>query len=113
MRDPQTITAAVTFLSPQQGGRSKDVYDSPLYRPHLVLSDPNERVARVDDAGVSTENYLGVQFTGDDRTLPAGIEHHVTLVLSYLPEVDYSGLVSGATFTIREGGLIVGFGHVI
>ena len=113
MIDSPTISASVTFLSPQQGGRSQNAYDSPLYRPHIVIGDPNQRVARVDDAGVSAEEYLGVQFTGDDRMLPAGVEHQVTLALVYFPDVDYSAIISGATFTIREGARVVGFGRVV
>lgn len=113
MLDTPTISALVTFLTPQQGGRSQNAYDSPRYRPHIVIGDPNQRVALVDGAGVSTENYLGVQFTGDDRELPAGSAHQVTLSLIYFPEVDYSAAISGATFTIREGGTVVGFGRVV
>lgn len=108
-----SISASITFLTPQEGGRSQNAYDSSHYRPHIVIGDPNQRVAVVDGTGVATEKYLGVQFTGDNRVLPAGSDHQVTLRLIYFPEVDYSAVISGATFTIREGGAIVGFGRVI
>jgi hypothetical protein len=55
---------------------------------------------------------LGVTFTGDGQELSVGVEHSVTLLLVYFPDVDYTGLIPGATFTIREGGKVVGFGEV-
>lgn len=55
---------------------------------------------------------MGVHFTGGGERLQQGDEQKVTLVLMYFPEVDYSTLEAGATFTIREGGTVVGFGVV-
>lgn len=37
----------------------------------------------------------------------------VTMGLVYYPVVDYSALVQGAVFTIREGPRIVGHGRVV
>lgn len=86
--------------------------DSPSYRPHLVVGDPERRFAIVDDGGRGEEAYLGVHFTGSGQPLPPGVEHTVELSLVY-PGVDYSALVAGARFTIQEGGKIVGFGRVL
>jgi len=94
-----TILARVAFLTPREGGRSFDVRDAPEYRPYLVVG--------------STEDYLAVRFAGDGRTLPAGRDHDVRMTLVYFDETDYSRLVPGATFTIREGPRVVGSGTVL
>ena len=41
-----------------------------------------------------------------------GVLVTVTLELMYHPRVCYSDVVPGATFTIREGGRVVGYGRV-
>ena len=99
------ISVIVTFLKPEDGGRQLPVIDSRQYMPHLVVGDAGQRAE-------SEEDYLGVRFTGDGRQLPAGHEHQLVLELMY-PGVDYSRLVKGARFTIREGSKIVGFGRVM
>lgn len=111
MEEASRIVASVTFLPPEAGGRARSPHDSPLYRPHLVVRDSDERATA--EAGRATENYLGVRFTGDGRQLSAGVAHTVTLDLPYYARVDYSDLRSGATFVIREGGKTVGFGRVL
>ncbi len=113
MKPFPVIRASVTFLTPEEGGRSQSAYDSPLYRPHLVVGDPTQRAALTDDTGSATEKYLAVRFTGDGTELPAGEPQEVTLELVRSQEVDYSDLSPGSTFTIREGGRVVGFGHVL
>ena len=45
--------------------------------------------------------------------LAPGQEHVLDVDLIYAPDVDYRELVSNATFTIREGGKIVGYGRVL
>ena len=107
------IDAEVTFIPASEGGRSCSALDSPLYRPHLVVGDPRCRTARVDHSGCSTEAYLGVQFTGNGSEMRVGFEHKVRLRLVYHPRVDYSALVSGCKFTIREGCRVVGSGRVL
>jgi hypothetical protein len=37
----------------------------------------------------------------------------VTFYLMYWPEEKYDGVIAGATFTLREGPKIVGFGQVL
>lgn len=107
------ISAMVTFLSTEEGGRTHPVHDSPTYMPHVVVGDPGQRAVMVDETGLSTESYLGVRFTGDGQQLTPGVEYGVQLELLYLGRVDYSELVPAATFTIREGGRVVGFGSVV
>ena len=112
MTNQPTIEAEVTFLSPEAGGRSPPDLSAAGYKPHLVVQPPEVRSAIiVDDYGV--EPYLGVVFLTGPAQTTAGQPNRVTLLLGYYPEVDYSALRDGATFTIREGGKIVGFGRVL
>jgi translation elongation factor EF-Tu-like GTPase len=107
----KTVDAVVTFLSPEQGGRQHLAWDDYRYRPHLVVGDPDQRHAIVENRK-GVEEYLGVSFGGNGRELAFGVPHDVTLTLAYHPNVDYAALQPGATFTIREGGTVVGFGVV-
>ena len=108
-----TINASVTFLSAAEGGRSLSAHNSNLYRPHLVVGDVNQRVPITSDDGRTLlENHLGVCFTGNGEAFIPGQSCDVTLQLAYHPEVNYDQLMPGSTFTIREGGKIVGFGSV-
>ena len=107
-----TIEAYVTFLSPSEGGRSQPAVDSKQYRPHIVIGDPRMRSPVPDSALWGAEDYLGVSFGGSGRTLQPGKLHHVRMIRLYEPKVNYDAVVPGATFTIREGGRIVGCGVV-
>ena len=108
-----TVLAVVNFLLPGEGGRSTPVCDAPEYRPHLVVGDPSQRTAVVTANRELTESHLGVRFTGSSRMLAAGEPHTVILERPYFPGVDYSALVAGAMFTIREGPNVIGFGHIV
>ena len=114
MGEPEVV-ARVTFLAPDEGGRPVPAHDSPLYRPHIVIGDPGQREALyVQGHGrLGAETYLGVCFTGDGRLLAVGVPAVVRLRLMYFPKVDYSTVVPGATFTIREGGRVVGYGDIV
>ena len=70
------------------------------YRPHLVLDDDVNR------------DYLGVQFVACADTVDFGVALQLSVQLLY-DGVDYSGLVPGSAFTIREGARTVGTGHVV
>jgi hypothetical protein len=107
------ITVDVTFLSSSEGGRSKAARNSPQYRPHLVVGDPAQRVAlTAADGRTLLEDYLGVCFAGDGEELLPGQRYEIDLLLVYAPQVNYDALRPGASFTIREGGRVVGFGSV-
>jgi len=80
------------------------------YRPHLVVQDTTVRQA-VSPADNEIEPYLGVVFI-EGQVPIVGDPILATLALMYYPGVDYSALQVGATFTIREGPQIVGFGTV-
>jgi len=109
------VKACVTFLTREEGGRATPAIGSETYRPHVVVGDPNRRVAiTANNDRTIVEEYLGVRFTGTDNDiLTPGRPHDVALELCYFPSVDYTALKTGAEFTIREGGKVVGFGRVI
>lgn len=105
----------VRVFSEANGGREqlpKDLLSSRSYRPHLVVGDPNQKRVLVDDKNQSTESYLGVTFVAQEEPLTAEIEIVAAIETPY-SGVNYSSLKKGATFTIREGGSIVGNGEVL
>ncbi|MEQ8836540.1 MAG: hypothetical protein RID07_07020, partial [Lacipirellulaceae bacterium] len=108
------VIAKVTFLKTEEGGRQKApaFRTSHKYFPHVVVQSPDAREATRDENGYLVEDYLGVQFIDDPNDYELGQTAEVKLLLFYHPRVDYSKLVPDATFTIREGGKIVGFGAV-
>ncbi len=105
------IEAKVTFLSAGEGGRDHPANNSSAYRPHLVVGDPGRRGIVADDDRMS-ENYLAVSFSGDGGRLLPDRSYNVRLLLVFYPHSAYGALASGATFTIREGPKIVGYGRV-
>ena len=100
MSEVHKIEAEITFLSEEQGGRHQPpVLNTPsLYRPHLVVGDGD---------------YLGVMFLSAPEFVRASATFTAILALVYYPQVDYSALVPGAEFTVREGSQSVGHGRVI
>lgn len=100
MGEVHEIEAEITFLSKEDGGRqTPPVLTTPsLYRPHVV---------------VGAGEYLGVMFLSAPECVRACITFTATLALVYYPQVDYSALVPGAEFSIREGSEVVGHGRVV
>jgi hypothetical protein len=80
--------------------------------PHIVIGDPEQREA-VKVGNNLTERYLGVWVTGAPDELSPGQTSEVTLKLMYWPDENYNDVKAGATFTLREGPNIVGFGRVL
>lgn len=85
---------------------------SGTYRPHLVLGPIEQRTAIVD-GHLLVEDYIGVAFVGGPKKIYPGETAEVELALMYYPNPAYVGVQSGATFTVREGPVIVGFGTVL
>ena len=113
MPEQHSIVATVTFLGTDEGGRKKPASACRDYMPHIVIGDPYQREALVDEHNRMTEHYLGVSFEGNSgEELSLGASHVVSLTLMYHPMVDYSAVQPGATFTLREGGKVVGYGVV-
>ena len=113
MNQPR-ILAEITFLSASEGGRksppTNNVSDG-AYRPHLVVGDPNQRKALIVD-NVIQETYLGVTLVGGSSKVVADEPFLAELELLYWPNVSYESLIPDATFTIREGPHVVGYGKV-
>ena len=82
------------------------------YMPHIVVGDPTQREAKLVENRI-VEDYLGVFVTDAPDELCPGQSAEVTLILMYWPNEKYANVVQGATFTLREGPKIVGFGHVL
>jgi len=100
MPDIPTIDVEMTFLTKAEGGREQPpILTTPsMYRPHLVVGDGE---------------YLGVIFLSAPERVQAQSPFTATLGLVYHPSVDYSPLVSGAEFTVREGPRLVARGRVL
>jgi hypothetical protein len=109
------IECAVTFLTPEEGGRSKPLPSGGLsgdrYRPHVVIGDPTQRHAIIVE-GKGVEEYIGVAFSVGPEAPKAGIEMVVLLTAMYFPHPMYDKLKAGVTFTVREGARVVAFGNV-
>ena len=105
-----SVTATVTLL-PECGPRR---IQGGQYRPHIVIGPTSQRQAVVAEGNVLTEKYLGVVFRSGPEELNPGVPAEVSLVLAYFREVpaQYASVVPGASFTVREGGSIVGYGTV-
>ena len=109
------LKVKVKFFSETNGGRKllpENLLSVGTYRPHFVVGDPEQRKAIIDKNNTCYENYLGVAFISQQGTLKVEKEIEAVVVTLY-PGVDYSRLVTGATFTIREGPHVVGNGKVI
>jgi hypothetical protein len=112
--DTPVVIVDVTFLAREDGGRKTlpSCSRKPWYRPHIVIHDPATRSEKVDANGMCNENYLGVQFIDGPARPEFNRQDRYTLRLIYHPAVDYTAVVDDATFTVREGGRIVGYGTV-
>jgi hypothetical protein len=82
------------------------------YRPHIVLGSITQRSAVVDGRTL-LETYIGVAFVGGPEKLNPGETAEAELALMYYPNPIYDGVKAGATFTVREGPTIVGYGTVL
>lgn len=114
MENLPAIEAEVTFIPKTEGGRETlpplHLLDS-YYRSHIVVGDIYQRQAVLIGNEIQ-ETYLGVQFQPTAEKLGFNEPFKAELTLIYYPHPIYESLVSGATFTIREGAQIVGFGKV-
>jgi hypothetical protein len=104
------LQAHVTLLPELSRGRK--LLATGQYRPHIVIGPQTQRMA-IRDGKTVTENYLGIMFVGGPDILEPGESADVSLALMYFPEESYNEVVPGATFTIREGSFVVGFGVIL
>ena len=76
------------------------------------MGPESQRVA-IRDGNRLTENYLGVMFVGGPDAMEPGHTANVKLALMYFPKYPYEEVQPGATFTVREGPLVVGYGIIV
>jgi hypothetical protein len=81
--------------------------------PHIVIGDPSQRVAHVGPGNQLLEDYLGVLLHDAPDEWRPGQSVSGTLILMYWPGQRYDSVIPGATFTLREGPNIVGFGRIL
>ena len=81
--------------------------------PHIVLGDTSQRQAIIGPKNAIAERYLGVWISDAPEELIPGRSVEVTFQLMYRPEESYEGIAPGATFTLREGPSVVGFGSIL
>jgi hypothetical protein len=104
------VQAQVTLLPELSRGRR--LLTNGQYRPHIVIGPQSQR-ASICEGNICTEKYLGVMFVGGPEAINPGESSEVSLALMYFPEQSYDEVTLGATFTIREGPLVVGFGVIL
>jgi hypothetical protein len=104
------VAATFTLLADLTHGRK--FLSTGQYRPHIVIGPQSQRAA-IRDGNRSTENYLGVMFVGGPDALEPGNTAEVKLALMYFPDYPYDEVQPGATFTVREGFLVVGYGVIL
>jgi len=131
--DIQKIECEVTFLSRSSEGwgrTQKPLLNGNWYRPHLVLGSPHQRKVILTTHTYEVENpdgskrtettdrwineeYIGVSFDTGPKDFEFDSPIQAKLSLMYSPGPQYEGLRPGKTFTVREGGTVVGFGRVL
>ena len=112
MNELFSIEAEVTFIPKAEGGRETiPTLSGGVYRPHLVVGDPNQRQAIVVGNEIQ-ETYLSIAFQSSSEKVEFNKPFLAELVLMHYPHPIYDSLVPNATFTIREGAQIIGYGQV-
>ena len=107
------VRALVTFLSHDNGGRATmPDLSSRQYMPHLVVHSPEVSTAPVIKGNVIVDDYLGIRFISGPREVIRDQEHDCEFELMYHPTVSYDAVREGTTFTVWEGGKVIGFGVV-
>lgn len=111
MNSVPTIRASVTLLPELPRGRNT-LWRA--YRPHIVIGPPEQRRAKME-GNACVERYQGVVFMDEFVQIEPGETVEITMLLAYYEEPDrvYADVVPGATFTVREGPNIVGYGVVL
>jgi len=107
----QVVKASVTLLPELKNGRR---ISAQPYRPHIVIGPTSQREAKIAAGNRLIEPYLGIQFCAGPDELKPGATTTAKFILMYFhdsPEL-YREVVPGATFTIREGAKVVGYGTV-
>jgi hypothetical protein len=77
--------------------------------PHIVIQPPEVRAPKVIHGNVIVDDYLGVRFLSGPTEILRDQPIDCEMELMYHPEVNYDAVGEGATFTLREGGKVIGF----
>ena len=111
---PPDFEAEVRFLTADEGGRrTPPNFTGPhQYMPHIVVQPREARTAVVDEHGVGTELYEGIEFIERPADYRVGTPGIFVFDLMYYPQHRYPSVQPGATFTVREGAKIVAHGVV-
>ena len=111
MNGVPTIRASLTLLPELERGRNT-LWRA--YRPHIVIGPPDQREAK-REGNTCVERYQGVVFMDEYLQIEPGETVAVCMLLAFYqtPDVLYENVVPGATFTLREGPNIVGYGVVL
>jgi hypothetical protein len=114
MTELAMLEAELTFHTEAEGGRRipPGVLTGLQYRPHIVLGDAIHNRGLVARDVVAREEYIGVAFVEGPHDVSASEACTVRMALVYWPNYDYPTVKPGAAFTLREGGRIVGHGHI-
>ena len=111
------IEVELTLLSKEEGGREYPLFldnEEAFYRPHIVIGDPNQREPTFkQNSKFIDEEYLAVQFRPCRKVVHPGDTESLILDLIYYPQSKYEQVELGATFTLREGGFVRGYGEVL
>ena len=102
------VIAKLTLLPTLERPRSTGWRE---YRPHIVVEPLAPDIATMR-ANMTTDRYQSVVFFDAYLTIAPGETAEVILGLWAYPDNQYENVVPGATFTLREGPHIAGYGTI-
>jgi hypothetical protein len=111
----EMLEAEVTFLPENEGAPPCPLPDgisrTGKFRPHIVIGDPGQRKPIVKGTQI-TETYIGVVFTDGPNHIEIGKPQIFKMALPFWNESEFLPVVAQATFTLRAGPHIIGFGRI-
>lgn len=109
------IEVELIFRPQPEGGRHipDGILTGYHYRPHIVIGPPDQKHVVIMQGYSLKETYLGIAFARGPNHIEPSCPVIAEAVLMYSPALEYSIVIPDATFTLREGPLIVGHGRVI
>jgi hypothetical protein len=110
MKGIPVIKVKMTYLSEEETSRRLTPCIGQM--PHLVVQDTAIRKP-VNKNRTILDEFLGVYIKSVPPDIRPDTEGEYELALFFYPNVNYDKLKSGATFTVRAGGAVIGYGEVI
>jgi hypothetical protein len=113
MNDVTILVVDLTFLRREDGGKVQ-LPGPPFlrYSPHLVVQMPDIRQAIMEENNI-VEDYVPVEFLDGPLDYVAGETGRFQIAIVHAIKTSCESLHPGATFTVREGSRIIGFGTVV